>query len=1232
MRTHGVAYRSTADTSQDDTATSFSHFNNSYAYKYNPDNTINTTYSSPNQKFLTPGYTRQQTSESELDTDTDDETSLSKAPLRLGSESSFAGTQVQNGDSLNQRFKIVNATSSDGHGDVERREGTNMDIGVVQRPTIAANDVVSPNKKGLQKKPSIWGSRISKSKSKESMGAAQAQGSVEGSSAPNWKAATSTSIAHASTSFAQASSSLVSAGSNLVGAVRSSAGRGVAKIKSRTGSGKEGINGFKRSKSKDGKSKTERTTDAGDDEDSDEEFASMPSPGQDVQPPMVWERYTKPPPSADTPEASNGANAPPDEKRLPPQPYTQRSNPTPLVPLRRQPSVRKASSSSSSLREKAGTPPSLSMSSLPNSLKKNQSTGSLRSLGKHKHSGSVTSLESIPEVSPPPVNDAGSYKRVKPALSSSFARAGDTSLSSIDQTLDNDDSVGVKKAPALPPRLSLHQYADSSDLSSWSDALLSGISLGGDGKGKDDGLGFGGGLNLDFESFGTDTRSSDPPKTWNSRDRYMEKEPLSAPATAATVTAKSWATTATSSQNSQPKASTTPPRPQIRKAGQPLPSSKPPPNLPIPPILSNPSASSSSLPAETARVNPNGHTRARSRSQSSIRPDLEARPTPVPPIVFSPPVTSVPPSTLSLPAMTPLASRNKPLPSPIDDISRRTADQAENLLSPPATAWSAKGVVSPAGSSAGPDSAQLWNEIEQMMDPGMMSSIPGLHLSVALPPGAQGVLRSAGVAPGSQRPVPPPLDLSTDTQSHSSPRTVGDLVGMSPSSPILTATPSTTLPFSRGQEPRYDEASKETGVSIVGDDLDRPISQTQDDFGLSVVNERDTNRDSSRSSTSTLTAAAIATATVVRNVSVARRAGAYVIDKRRPGVSQLSPIPSSSLNTAATFADVQAENKSVPSPLGSQFGGTGSEESGGSGRSFTSSSQDLELQPTPTTTDGGMASPLLYYLGGVQTPSPTPDKVTFDQRYQTSGVPTFATAPLAGDEDDDDESFAGYPDEETMEAAKAVGVISPARPTIIISDAPLSGGAVPMATTMSNASSATPLSPFQRYRGWLSAVVAPLEEFIDESVDPRDHYLDLNEIAEGDSGSVFASVLNPETAHRLRLPPLVKAKDADDMMAGRTVLVAIKSVAIVPSGSPKLVDLQHELTLMRGLCHENVLGMDGVYVDLQEDSLWVRMELMERSLADIIQLVDYGLQLQERTIARFASDVSHAQVDSDLPC
>lgn len=63
------------------------------------------------------------------------------------------------------------------------------------------------------------------------------------------------------------------------------------------------------------------------------------------------------------------------------------------------------------------------------------------------------------------------------------------------------------------------------------------------------------------------------------------------------------------------------------------------------------------------------------------------------------------------------------------------------------------------------------------------------------------------------------------------------------------------------------------------------------------------------------------------------------------------------------------------------------------------------------------------------------------------------------------------------------------------------------------------------------------------------------------------------------------------------------------------------MELMRGVHHEHVLRMDAFYVNLVDDSVWIRMELMERSLADVVGLVGEGLSLQERMIARFASDV-----------
>ncbi|TFK48253.1 kinase-like protein [Heliocybe sulcata] len=152
---------------------------------------------------------------------------------------------------------------------------------------------------------------------------------------------------------------------------------------------------------------------------------------------------------------------------------------------------------------------------------------------------------------------------------------------------------------------------------------------------------------------------------------------------------------------------------------------------------------------------------------------------------------------------------------------------------------------------------------------------------------------------------------------------------------------------------------------------------------------------------------------------------------------------------------------------------------------------------------------------------------------------------------------------------------------------------------ISSSSSPSPLTPAQRYPGWLSQVVRPLEEFIDD-VEPTDLYDELQEIAEGESGSVFSA-------------RVVKASSS--------AFVAIKQIHIVPSGTPKLTDLQRELALMKGVRHENVLHLDTLYVDLGEDSLWIRMELMDRSLADVIAMSEDGVTIPEKAMARFANDV-----------
>ncbi|PPQ90271.1 LOW QUALITY PROTEIN: hypothetical protein CVT25_013096 [Psilocybe cyanescens] len=1251
-------------------------------------------------------------------------------------------------------FRVVN-------GDRDRGSGSSP-------PPKTANTTTTPDEKPASK-PSIWGTRISGTKSKDST-SASASASVSGhsdtahaassssshlpststsgsaqnhSQTSTWKTTPTSSLSHAaasaSSSLAHASSVVARQSSNLVEAVKGRIRAGKRDkerdkdsldVSSENGGEKKGKSKSKSRERGRGRSKSrERGAGADDAEeakevDSDEEFVSLPAVSPDAvvagfgaggagagegRTP-VWQIYSRPRAGTDASASAGhggrvGASASASQHSLASSRHAPSASASGNVSanVSRKPSVArslKSAASQGSLRSRFGrfangasnAPNGNTSASLSNLQNQNQSSRSVGSLHSTRN-GSVTSLESIPEGEryvPPMPEDArevarsGSVRRPgqgqttyiwSPPNASAVASSSASSSPHVNGSGIADSSYGydfsassstsaeaaapapaptTKRTAALPPRLSLHQSKDSTDLSSWSEALLSGISLSGDGDG---GLGLSFGLGSDWEkglNLGSSLSERDKDKDKErekARQRERERDsPTTVTTATVAATARPWerqiqpppvqVQQQASSQQAQP--------PTVRK----LPTSKPPPSIPIPPILA--------------------HQRARSGSRSG--PTL---PLPAPPVGAA----SAPPSLPPIP--TAPTTTTPPAPAPT------CVRSPTGLLSPPPSAWATAGlatstttnsngepttVFSPGASSAGPDSAQLWNEIEQMMDPGMISAIPGLHLSVALPLGAQDALKSAGVGPTPALTFKDRERDGSTKEGENSVQTVRDVVGSSPVYEVEAG-----RKVGNGEDEDEDDGSiyddEEAGEqelevyeSIEVDEAEEELyggyledetpdiqlrlaedNNNDDDIIATTTTERSTadadtharlldapphmhsdrdpNRDSSRSSSSTLTVTALAAATIVRNVSVARRAGAYVMDKSRATASLAAE--------RARERHNEAQARAQPaSPLSSHFGGGsgggGSEESTGS--SSTSSSRDRssqELQPTPTT-DGGLASPLLYYLDGVQTPSPTPDKISFELGQHSHGPPLSSMSKAAAwsreqDEDEDEAEFAGYPDEETMEAeALAAAAASPGmvpRPTIVISDAPLSSHCGSVTSSGITPETSTPLSPFQRYRGWLSDVVAPLEEFIDEAVDPREHYLDLREIAEGESGSVFAALLNPTTAHKLRLPPLVKAQDADEVINARPVMVAIKSVAIVPSGSPKLVDLQRELSLMRGLGHENVLGMDGVYVDLVEDSLWVRMELMERSLADIIALVGDGLQLQERTIARFASDV-----------
>ncbi|KIJ61266.1 hypothetical protein HYDPIDRAFT_116285 [Hydnomerulius pinastri MD-312] len=192
----------------------------------------------------------------------------------------------------------------------------------------------------------------------------------------------------------------------------------------------------------------------------------------------------------------------------------------------------------------------------------------------------------------------------------------------------------------------------------------------------------------------------------------------------------------------------------------------------------------------------------------------------------------------------------------------------------------------------------------------------------------------------------------------------------------------------------------------------------------------------------------------------------------------------------------------------------------------------------------------------------------------------------------------------------------------------------------SPASMSFPLSSSRPSGGLQHPLLTSLQPYI-VPLDPSSRFVDLIKIAEGESGSVFAARA-ASTSSQVEVQP--HEGTVRSIPAG-TSHVAIKQIPLPPlSTSPslsddsplssKLASLLHELVLLKNLEHEHLLLPDGVYVGPGADddgspepasaldtSLWIRMELMERSLADVVGLVGEGLGLQERMMGRFSSDV-----------
>lgn len=394
--------------------------------------------------------------------------------------------------------------------------------------------------------------------------------------------------------------------------------------------------------------------------------------------------------------------------------------------------------------------------------------------------------------------------------------------------------------------------------------------------------------------------------------------------------------------------------------------------------------------------------------------------------------------------------------------------------------------------------------------------------------------------------------------------------------PPLTSTTASSSPY-MPRTPDRELSQKEmlqvppTPTNFSDDGMSDSGHTYESDGSLQVRSREKENRDSD---VSTVT---VVPATIV-NASIARTArGNIVASPVRPtGEGPPSSRPASATPTDTIGEDISRRS---PSPV-----------------SLVSSS---ESSASTTAFGSGSASGSAYAKGS---PAPSPR------------VETFASAEQEKDAIKE-RPTSGFP---SLDFALDVDIDLDIlrRPSILIDDI-IATGALSEGTFIHSArpSPTSPIAP--RYQGWVSEVVAPLSEFIDATNDPRSLFGDLHEIGEGESGSVYAAkVLNPKKQSR---------QDADVLGAHD---IAIKSVPLVP-GSPKLVNLQRELRLTRGMRHRNVLNMEDLFVDTLEDALWIKMELMERSLADMLLLVEEGIVLGEKPIASFASDVSRS-LDSML--
>ena len=387
-----------------------------------------------------------------------------------------------------------------------------------------------------------------------------------------------------------------------------------------------------------------------------------------------------------------------------------------------------------------------------------------------------------------------------------------------------------------------------------------------------------------------------------------------------------------------------------------------------------------------------------------------------------------------------------------------------------------------------------------------------------------------------------------------------------------------------------------------------PLSSHDTSFRDSQLTIRFTSGDSNRDSSASIST--LTHATIVRGASIARRVRADVVASPR----SIAMFKGKGREPEQASAPVVDEDAGVDEDEGdSSSDAAGSDDDGGSGSLVDS----LALTSGPNSQeDAGSKSPRQFHVHGYGSPLPSP-----------LPSPLRACFPESGSE-------------EATDLKNLIGVsASSLSPPPTGQDGPV-------------------LETNPRYPSWLAADVLPLAEFIDDSSDPRALFTDLQEIAQGESGSVYSACATPTVASQFRPPtptsPVSEVSPEWDetekgLAQSKQGLVAIKCVPLSRGCAGKLADLRRELELTRALHHANVLRMERLYVDIAEESLWIAMELMDRSLADVLAVLgeevgsslaleaqndgddgscsgpgggDEVVEISERMVARFVRDVS----------